>query len=784
MKLTTLLKYGIIISLAIIFFLSAWIFNISQSHLNTSKNSNLSFNIINTAFELNTLTSDYLLYSQSRASRQWNKTHEKLGALLVTNPSKNLSVLIDINPLVNIHKKSLYLFERISKIQNSINTSTAYNKVLEKQKKALTSQLLTTMQIMISHAKELSIVSQSQRKDIEQKIFWLILLILFTFITTLFIIWYMTAARVVIPINNLKKYIEQINIDNLSIQPIKTKNDEIGSLAKSFHQLSQHLFDTLVSKDKLRKEIKDRENAETELRHQQDINTAVIEGAANSITITDIDCNIVQFNNSAEKLTGYSRQELIGRPIWDQLIPIELKKELEENYNSLIKSPRTLSNFHEIRWLTKEGEYKTLECHISVIRDNDEQITHIVSFGYDITQRKEEEIKHNRLERELTQSRKMEALGKLTGGVAHDFNNMLGIILGYTELSIETSKVHTDKTTQNYLNQIKIASARAKDLVAQMLSFSRADLQESKPMQLGPLLDENTKLFKSIIPSTIKINLTKELNLPDVVMDATKFQQALMNLVINSKDATNGSGEININLKKLNNPNQECSTCHHIITGKWIEVSVSDNGSGMSADISEKIFDPFFTTKGIGEGTGMGLSVLHGIIKSHHGHIILESTPNIGTTFRLLLPPDETNTILVNGNKSKNQTTTLKGNNEKILLVDDQEALLNFQKDLLTLQNYQCTIETDSEKALDIFLDESNKFDLIISDQTMPKMTGLELINTIRQHQPSFPAILTTGYSDKVNQSICDDKKITLLHKPFNTEQLLNAVSMLLKQQS
>ena len=373
----------------------------------------------------------------------------------------------------------------------------------------------------------------------------------------------------------------------------------------------------------------------------------------------------------------------------------------------------------------------------------------------------------------------MEALGKLTGGIAHDFNNMLGIIIGYTDLAMYKAEHENDSPFHGYLEQIKTASTRAKDLIAKMMSFSRVDQAASHSLQLTPLLDENILLMTSILPSTIKLEVSKEKNINNIMMDPVQFQQILMNLILNAKDAMDGVGKINVSLANYISFDEECSSCHKKITGNWVEVVVSDNGSGMSKEVKERIFDPFFTTKSLGQGTGMGLSVLHGVVKGHSGHIIVESILGKGTRFRLLFPAIDGEENF-SSMENENTENSIHGSGQRILIVDDQVSLADIEYDLLTSYGYNCTKKYDSEEALNLFLSDPSAFDLIVTDQTMPNLTGLELIDNIRKNNIDIPIIIATGYSEKIKDNKLDIKNVTLLFKPIETKTLLANVARIL----
>lgn len=780
MKLKTLLASGILVSCIILIALGSWGFAIYQKYESVNINSDLSHQITLSAFKLNLLTTDYLLYYQPRASRQWIDTHSKLDKLLSEKRLTNLTKNLNVQSFKKIHNKTLDIFNRIKNTNKLINENKTNIILLEKQKKALISQLITNTQFVSSYTEHLSEIIERDTKDIDLQLSWLITSIFFIFLIFVTILWITLAYRIVKPINALSLHIRNIHASNLNERYLESRNDEIGELAFSFNTMASDLLETTVSKHELIKENEERKQIEKELLEHQVLNNTVIEGAGNIITIIDNDGRFVKFNHAAEAISEYSRMELLKKTLWETVIPQDQIQETKKIFNHIMNENLETVHAYENTWISKSGKIKLIEWHNTVIKDSSGHTTHLISIGHDITEKKKEEKEQRRLQRELNQSRKMEALGQLTGGVAHDFNNMLGIILGYTDLALEQTMSDKESRIKNYLDQIKTASSRSKELVAQMLAFSRTSQEKSQPLALPPLLVENLKMLKSIIPSSIHIELVMEENVDSIIMDPVQFQQILMNLIINSKDALDNTGHITISLSMQHQVKTECSACHQHLQGDWVELSVTDDGKGMTKEVAEKVFEPFFTTKSIGEGTGMGMSVLHGIVKSHKGHIILNSTSGSGTTFRLLFPPAAKTNITDKFSTTSIKDIQLKGNNRNILIVDDQEALAEFQNELLSSKGFKCTIAQNGDIAFNAFQSDPDRFDLIITDQTMPQMTGTELITKIRKIKSDIPILLATGYSETINPDKLKAENVLLLHKPLTASMLLSNVAGLL----
>ena len=345
-----------------------------------------------------------------------------------------------------------------------------------------------------------------------------------------------------------------------------------------------------------------------------------------------------------------------------------------------------------------------------------------------------------RTEQQLRQAQKMEALGTLTGGIAHDFNNILAAIIGFTELVAD--HVPKESREAHHLKRVMESSLRGRDLVRQMLTFSRKTEQEKKPLSLSSIVKETVKLIRATTPTTIsiKVNTLSESGL--ILADPTQIQQVIMNLCTNAAHAMREKGgtlDIQVSNHSVSPSN---GNPHGINPGLYTRLTVRDTGTGMSPDIMDKIFDPFFTTKKLGEGTGLGLSVVHGIVKQSNGHITVESEPGRGSTFTVYFPQ-------ITGELEADAVSDdeIPTGSERILFVDDEEALVEMGEDILAELGYEVTSRMSSREALALFKADPSRFDLVITDQTMPEMTGVELAKEILALRADMPIIMCTGFS-------------------------------------
>jgi PAS domain S-box-containing protein len=430
---------------------------------------------------------------------------------------------------------------------------------------------------------------------------------------------------------------------------------------------------------------------------------------------------------------------------------------------------------NEIRYVYEQGDVKL---------DADGKLLGLVGVVHDITERKHSENEYLRLQRELMQAHKMEALGQLTGGIAHDFNNILGIISGFTKLVTLSGKDRLDPKEMRYLENIDMATTRATELVSKMMVFSRDDKGINEPLDFSPAIEESIIMLRSIIPSSIDIKYEFKDGLPPVMMDKTQLHQLLMNLAINAKDAMNGVGKLGIKLAWQRQADIECNACHKHVEGDWIVLSMSDTGSGIAGDVLDRIFEPFYTTKVVGQGTGMGLSVLSAIVEGHGGHIIVDTKIDKGTCFSLLFPPAQIDTrdeFVETASCENNETVS---NNNRILIVDDEPLLTEFLSGMLESHGYECTACNESPQALSMVRNNPDSFDLVITDQTMPRLLGSDMITEILKIKPAMPVILTTGHSDTITREQADGLGIQYMEKPVDVSLLMSNLARLLRTDS
>lgn len=462
--------------------------------------------------------------------------------------------------------------------------------------------------------------------------------------------------------------------------------------------------------------------------------------ASDAIFVFDMQGRMLDVNRVACEQLGYSRKEIMTMT-QKQITSPENVEQLADQMEALEKQRQSI---FETSYQTREGQDIPIEASCRVIAYDNNQA--VLTIARDITERKIAEKEKASLQAQLQQSQKMHAIGTLAGGIAHDFNNILTAIIGYSEVS--KLKVMDNPDATESLDEVLQAAGRAKMLVKQILSFSRQSNHEMQPLSVVPLLKEVLKLLRASLPTTIEIKQNVDPDTGIVQADSTQIHQVIMNLCTNAAHAMHEKGGVlEVSVKNVALNEKIIAGHKNMKPGAYMQLTISDTGHGIPDDIIDAIFDPYFTTKTKGEGTGLGLSVVHGIVKNHGGIITVRSELDVGTAFDVYLPLTEGKTDTA----SEGSSTVLKGK-EHILFIDDEQNIVNVVKAILGELGYRLSAYLDPGEALQYFKQNPDEVDLIITDMTMPGLTGEELAQEIWKIKPGMPMILCTGFSTQMSE--------------------------------
>ena len=551
---------------------------------------------------------------------------------------------------------------------------------------------------------------------------------------------------------------------------INAKGESIPVL-KSVGEMTQkgrkYLVDSFIDITKLKQ-------AEEALQQSENKHRTLLEHLPQKIFHKDRDSVYVSCNENYARDLRIEAEEISGKTDYD-FFAKELAEKYIEGDKKIIASAKTEDIEEKY---VHDGEELWVHTVKTPVKDETGDIVGVLGIFWDITEKKRAEEERRRLESQLRQAQKMEAIGTLAGGIAHDFNNIIAAIIGYAEL-VELD-IPEGSLTSTYLAEVLKAGKRARDLVRQILSFSRQGELEQKPLQIGLIVKEALNLLRASIPATIEIRqeITEKSGL--VLADPTQIHQVLMNLCTNAAYAMRDNGGVlQVSLEDTYIDADAVAEHPGLKPGPYVRLSVSDTGPGIDEAIKEKICNPFFTTKGPGEGTGMGLAVVHGIVESHKGKITVENNPGRGATFHVLLPKYESKIQ----HEAEKVQAVLTGN-ERILFVDDEKMLVNMGQQMLSGLGYEVVGRTSSVEALEAFRAQPDKFDLVITDLTMPNMTGEQLARELTTIRDDLPVILCTGYSEMMSEEKAKSSGIdAFAMKPVVMKDMAETIRRVLDQQ-
>jgi len=615
------------------------------------------------------------------------------------------------------------------------------------------------------------------------------------------LVWGFFISRLISkPIKELSEAAGKIGKGQLDIKIEPTSKDEIGQLAISFNKMIKDLQMITVSRDAFAQEVAEHNKATEILQKSEEKLSGIVNSVTDTMIMVDDQYNVVWNNDIAKKLL---RPDVIGKKCYrvyhgrDEICKPCIA---EACFND--------SKIHEFETeiIGADGNRMSLCGKASVAaRDENGHPMLVVEFLRDITDRKQaekalqtaydqaiiyaEQLKEQieersraeeekkKLEIQLQRAQKMEAVGTLAGGVAHDFNNILQAISGYVQLLLIKKEINN--TERLYLKQIDKSTQKAAELTKQLLIFGRKVESELRPLSLNQEIIEIYKLFQRTIPKMIDIELDLAEDLEHINADPSQLEQIMMNLGLNARDAMPDGGKLTFKTKNVILDKAYCKTHVDVVPGKYIQLSVSDTGLGMNREILEHIFEPFYTTKETGKGTGLGLAIVYGLVESHGGNIMCYSEPGQGTVFKVYFPA-----IAIEELEQKiEEEIVIRGGHETVLIVDDEEALRDQGRDILNKYGYTTIAAESGEKAIEIYKRGKDKIDLVILDIGMPGMGGYNCLEQLSKINPEIKVIVASGYatSSRVKETLKSGAS-DFIGKPYRFTDMLKKVRELLDQ--
>ena len=526
-------------------------------------------------------------------------------------------------------------------------------------------------------------------------------------------------------------------------------------------------------------DITERKRAEQRLRAERERAQTYLDLAGVMFVALDTEGRISMVNRRACEVLGWEEDELVGASWFDTCIPSRDRESVREVSLLLLRGEIEPVEYFENSVLTRDGSERVIAWHNTVLRDDSGAIVGHLSSGDDVTERRHAEQEHAQLEQRLHESRKMEAVGRLAAGVAHDFNNVLTVISANAGIMLED--VPSADPLRESIEEIAGACDQAAGLTRQLLTFSRSQVIEPRVLDLGRLLDNLRPMLERLIGEDILLQTSAPLGLGRVLVDPSQAEQVVLNLAINARAAMPDGGELRIELEDVRVDERECLRHTDATPGAYVALSVSDNGEGMDEATRERIFEPFFSTREPGEGTGLGLATVYGIVTQHGGWIRVDSRRGVGTRFVAHFPRTTGEAQPVPPRRSSG----LASGDETILVVEDDKRVRNLVVRLLRRLGYRVLRAAGGREALELARRHDGPIDLLLTDVVMPRMNGHELSQLLAEARPTVKTLFTSGYTaDIIAHHGVLEEGVELVAKPFSPEDLADRIRAILDRRS
>ncbi len=521
-------------------------------------------------------------------------------------------------------------------------------------------------------------------------------------------------------------------------------------------------------------DIDARKQAEESLRNSEEYQRAMIACSPVALYTVDVDGTVSSWNTSAERIFGWSAEEIMGKPL--PIVPNDKSHELDRLRERVLNGASFFGE--ELMRLKKDGSLVPISLSVAPVRNDEGEIVGILGAAEDITERKKIEAEHKKLQSQLLQAQKMESVGRLAGGVAHDYNNMLSVITGYAEMAID--KVPPEDPLQGDLKEILAAAKRSADITRQLLAFARQQTIDPKVLDLNETVESMLKMLRRLIGEDIDLFWEPGPGLWPVKIDPSQLDQILANLCVNARDAIFDVGKITIETENIRFDEEYCADHPGFVPGEYVLLAVSDDGRGMDGQTLEKIFEPFYTTKEVGKGTGLGLSMIYGIVKQNEGFVNVYSEMGKGTTFRIYLPRH------IDAPKQTEEDSAQDipfGSGETLLIVEDEASILKLTQRILERLGYKVLEASSPYEAMAMAKEHPGRLHLLITDVVMPEMNGRDLAEKLLPDHPNLKVLFMSGYTANViaHHGVLD-AGVHFIQKPFSNRDIAVKVRQALEE--
>ena len=768
MKIKTKLALLICLSGVFVMFAAYTVFNSHRVSKACYLRDDIASDILIGTFELNLLSNEYFHYHLKRTLDQWRAKYISLRAVLDRAQPLFHEDEIHLTEIQNYLSSIKIVFDKLGEQKLTGNNDPS----VDIQTGLYYARISSLFQSLVALTQKLESRAHEEIMTVHRRSGVIISLIILSFFALIALIAFVMVINVLKPIAQLSLAIRNVQEGRFNFIIHVTSADELGVMSSAFNQMTRRLENITVSRDDLEKEVIERKMTEERLRESEARFALAVKGSNDGIWDWNSTTEEFFLSERWKQIVGYADHEIKNdlNEWMSRIHPDDYPMVMAGNDTFFSNGESHFTNEHRLRH--KNGSYRWVLMRGICIRDDQGAPCRMSGAITDITENKN-------LEEQLRQSKKMEAVGTLSGGIAHEFNNILSIILGNTELAGED--IVPDSPVHGMLNDIKEASLRGREVVRHLLHFSRPENQAQCHVDLYTLTRDTVNSLKATLPSAIVLTEKLAPDCPGISGDPSMVKKVIVHLFKNAVQAfMNTEGEISVSLKRVTFDQNELFFNVNLPPGDYASLEIEDNGQGIPSQYLDRVFDPFFSTREVGKGSGLGLAVVHGVMKGHNGGIRINSRIGQGAKVQCCFPaaPEPKAEAL------SHEKSPLETRGERIVYIDDEESIVKLAANRLTRLGYHVETFTNPIHAIKRVEENSRDIDLVMTDLTMPEMTGDQVAVHIRRINPQIKIIICTGYSEKKEQWKPENHEVeSVLVKPFSSQEMKTAITDVLRRE-